>query len=130
MKIGEAFADYLKAADFPEPRTVTMTRCVLEDIGKEKDEKPVLYFHELAERGLVLNKTNFTSIAELCGEDSENWPGQRIELWQTTTSFGSDPAVPCIRVRAVVQPAGMYAENGATVFPPVGSTPARINTVE
>jgi len=52
------------------------------------------------EQKLRLNRTNWQSIAGLYGDESDNWPGKQIELFPTTCPFGSNPHMPCIRVRA------------------------------
>jgi len=41
---------------------------------------------------------NWDTTAALCGEDTDMWPGKRIELYPTTTLMGGK-TTPCIRVR-------------------------------
>jgi hypothetical protein len=105
MKISEAFAgSFLKAADLPQPRVLTMQTVVQEMVGEEKQAKLVLRFHG-EQRGLVLNKVNSIEIAGWYGDDTRSWTGQPVELYSTTTFF-SGRQVPCIRVRrpAMQQP--------------------------
>ena len=67
-----------------------------------EDTKTVLYFKG-AKKSLPLNRTNWDSVADITGEDdSDNWAGHQIELYPTTTQFGSD-VVDCIRIRAPAQ---------------------------
>ena len=79
MKISAAFpSDYLKCADLGEqPRLVTIRTCVQEWLGqgKDKEQKPVLYF-EKGPKGLVLNKTNAKTIVKAYGDDTTGWPRQ------------------------------------------------------
>lgn len=106
MKISAAFpSKYLKASDLNDkPFALTMDRVAIEEVGKQQDERPVLYFIK-AEKGLVLNKTNSNIIAKLYGDDTDSWRGQRIELYPTMVDFGGEQ-VEAIRVRAPRAPQG------------------------
>ncbi len=67
--VSEAFpSNYLKAADLNN-RTVKVKidKVVFEEIGQNRDKKPVMYF-EKVKKGLVLNKTNATEIAATHGD--------------------------------------------------------------
>ena len=102
MKKDEVFpSKYLKAADLGgKPLVVTIDRAVLETLkspeGKSQ-EKTVVSFRGL-KKTLPLNLTNWNSIADICGDDTDDWPGHQIELYPTTTEMGGK-AVDCIRVR-------------------------------
>jgi hypothetical protein len=93
---------FLKAADFPEPRVLTIKKTRLETLKNKsgEDEKLVVYFVEEG-RGLALNRVNFDSICDAAGQDDSNrWPtSMKIELYATTTTMNGD-TVPCVRVRA------------------------------
>ena len=110
MKISSAFpSKYLKAADLPEGRDVfvKIDDVQMEVMEQQSEEKPVCYFID-KQKGLVLNSTNATAIANAFGDDTETWHGRTIALFATTTNFGGR-VVPCIRVRvprpAAAQPA-------------------------
>jgi len=94
-------SSYLKAADLGHSRVlVTIQKVVIEAIGD--DHKPVVYFVG-KEKGLVLNKTNAQSIAEIAGTyDSDEWGGVQIRLFATKTDYAGK-RVDCIRVDAVPQ---------------------------
>jgi hypothetical protein len=100
VNINSAFpSTYIKASDL-EGRTVTVTirEVKMEQIGRERDNKPVLYFVG-KEKGLVLNKTNARKIASLVGDgDTDNWAGANIAIYPTETEFSGD-MVECIRVK-------------------------------
>ncbi len=97
MRISLAFpSDYLKAADLQgHAVTVTMAHVSMEKVGN--DQKPILYFQG-KEKGMVLNKTNATKIAEMFGEDTENWTGGSIVIYEAMVDFKGD-TVAAIRVR-------------------------------
>lgn len=101
MKISAAFpSNYLKCEDLSgQPRIVTIRACVLEWLGqgKDKEQKPVLYF-EKGPKGLALNKTNATTIAKAYGDDTAGWPGRVVELYPARVEFKGD-TVDAIRVR-------------------------------
>jgi hypothetical protein len=96
---------YLKASDLgDEPITVTIASATQETLknpeGKEQS-KTVLSFKG-GKKTLPLNMVNWDSIAAICGDDTEDWPGHRIELYSSETQMGGK-MVPCIRIRAPEQ---------------------------
>ncbi len=96
-KVSEAFpSNYLKCADLADrPHQLHMANVEMETIGDDK--RPVLYFKD-AKKGLVLNKTNANNISYIYGDDMDEWAGECIELYPTTTDF-QGKTVDCIRVR-------------------------------
>ncbi len=101
--VSEAFpSNYLKAADLKN-RTVKVSidKVVFEEIGQNRDNKPILYFND-AKKGLVLNKTNATEIAATHGDEMEGWTGKEIELFSQMVPFQGQN-VAAIRVRAVAE---------------------------
>ncbi len=108
--VAEAFpSNWLKAADLNNRIVkVTIDQVIFEEIGQNKDKKPVVYFDKV-QKGLVLNKTNATEIAAKHGETMEGWTGKEIELFSTMVPFQGQN-VPAIRVRAVADLALAAAE--------------------
>lgn len=100
MRISELHpSKYVAEADLGgKPRVMVMRDLGFEEVGQNKDRKPVLYF-EKAQKGLVLNKTNTNKIAGIYGADTDDWMGHPIELYPSETDFQGE-TVPCIRVRA------------------------------
>jgi len=91
---------YVKSGDLPANGALfTMTSVMVEQVGRNKEEKPVLYFAEDDSRPLVLNVTNAKEIAKVYGPDYKEWSGKRIVLFPTQVQFGAE-LVPGIRVRA------------------------------
>jgi hypothetical protein len=101
--VSEAFpSNYLKAADLKNRRVkVAIDKVVFEEIGQNKDSKPIVYFNKV-EKGLVLNKTNAVEIAATHGEEMAGWTGKEIELFQQMVPFQGQN-VPAIRIRAVAE---------------------------
>lgn len=97
MKIGAAFpSTYLKASDLQgRTVTVTMDRVIMEEVGGE--HKPVLYFQG-TERGIVLNKTNSSIIAEMHGDETDDWVGKKIKLYPARVEF-QGKIVDAIRIK-------------------------------
>ena len=93
-------SNYLKSEDLGTARPIVTIREVrIEDIGD--DHKPVAYFAG-KEKGLVVNKTNWSAIEDITGEmDSDDWVGKRIQLFATKTEY-QGKRVACIRVEAPV----------------------------
>lgn len=94
----------LTAADLnSKPATLTIVRAPIETLKNKngEDTKTVLYFRE-TKKVLPLNRTNWDLCADICGDDSDDWPGHQIEIYPTTTPFGAE-VVPCVRIRAPQQ---------------------------
>ncbi len=99
--VDEAFpSNWLKAADLNN-RTVKVKidKVIFEEIGQNKDKKPVVYF-EKVKKGLVLNRTNAVGIAAMHGKTMEGWTGKEIELFSMMVPFQGQN-VAAIRVRAL-----------------------------
>ena len=101
MDISTAFpSKYLRAADLPEGKNhdVTIDRVEMEDIDGDQnsDKKPVVYFTG-KKKGLVLNKTNATTISDAYGVNTDTWPGKPLLLYSTKTEFRGK-RVACIRI--------------------------------
>ena len=98
MQISQAFpSNYLKAADLQGRNvTIKIDRVETEKIGQ--DSKLVLYFQG-KEKGMVLNKTNANNIAHLYGEETDDWKGGEITLFEAMVDY-QGKTVPAIRVRA------------------------------
>jgi len=103
---------YLKAADL-KGRTVEVEimRVDLEEVGNE--EKLCAYFAG-KEKGLVLNKTNATLIADSYGDDTDRWQGKKIILYPDKTQFNGR-IVPCLRVRLPERPLPPEAEGDGEI---------------
>ena len=84
MKLSEMFpGTYLKKEDVANPKILTIAEVTIEEIENEdgKTTKPILYFEEKDVRPLVLNKTVATTLEENFGLDSDDWAGNKIELF-------------------------------------------------
>lgn len=97
MKANDVFpGKYLRADDLggKEP-IVTIKSVHNETLGDEL--KPILMF-EGKEKGLVLNKTNWSAIADITGQDdSDDWAGARVKLVTRKVDF-QGKRVPAIRI--------------------------------
>jgi hypothetical protein len=103
MDINQAFpSKYVKAADLQgQDVPVTITHVQMEDVGgrgNEADNLPVAYFQGMT-KGLVLNKTNANTIAQMYGFETNGWVGRPITLWPTECEFGGN-MTQCVRVRS------------------------------
>ncbi len=80
-----------------DERTLTVAGVEIREVGQEKVRRGVVLFIEFP-RGLVLNKTNSRTIADLWGSDTGKWIGKRITLYRSETAF-QGKTVACVRVR-------------------------------
>ncbi len=94
------------AQSFPHDQTLTLTliKVIAEEVGSDKEVKPVAYFKE-DPRGLVLNKTNYGRLAKALGStDVDRWVGTRIELsYDPGVTFGGKE-VGGLRVKPIAAP--------------------------
>ena len=97
MNINDAFpSKYLKAADIEGNPTVEIANVSEEEVGRDKEVRPVLYFHG-EEKGIILNKTNANNIAKLYGYETDDWVGKKVVLGTTYVDFQGQ-SVEAIRI--------------------------------
>ena len=97
MKVSDTFPSKFLKADDLQGRTVKLTIDHVEMDVVGDDRKPIVYFQD-AKKGLVLNVTNARAIAQLGGDDMDNWSGMCIEVFTTPTTYQGQPREG-IRVR-------------------------------
>lgn len=100
--INEVFpSHYLKASDLNgREAVVTIDRVDLEQVGRDKETKAILYFVG-KQKGMVLNKTNARKVTEIAGSAlTEEWRGTAVVVYPTETEFAGE-TVECLRIKAV-----------------------------
>ena len=94
---------YLKKEDVDTGILVTIKSCGLENMamdGQPVSNKLVIMFNE-QEKGLACNVTNAHVIAAILGQDdTDNWTGQKIVLYNDPTITFQGKVTGGIRVRA------------------------------
>jgi hypothetical protein len=102
MKIDDLLpSKYLKTGDFREPKVVTVKELKKANVARQ-DQTPeykfIAFFEEL-EKGLVLNKTNIKRMGKYLGDDTDDWPGGKVEIYvDDNIQYGSD-IVEGLRIR-------------------------------
>jgi hypothetical protein len=91
---------YFRASDFA--KEIVGTIGSVESAEFKNDDggtavKPVLHFQDQPQ-ALVLNKTNFTALALMFGEDTTDWVGEKIALYPSRVDF-KGKTMPTIKVR-------------------------------
>lgn len=125
MRIGAAFpSKYLRASDIPEGRQVqvVMDHVAIENVAGNSDpddEKPVLYFRGKS-KGMVLNKTNSTTISQVYGDETDDWSGKPLMLYASETTF-QGKTMPCLRVKVDRNAVRQQPAAPAAAKPPVAS---------
>ena len=102
MNLDDAYpSKYMKASDLPDDGSALPFKIrdiTTEEIGRDKDLKPVIYFDK-QDKGFVCNKTNKNTIKKIFGSaDSDDLVGKTILLYATEVQFG-DEMVESIRVK-------------------------------
>ncbi len=118
MDINSCFpSSWIEAADFPDEQVLTVEEVTIEEVGDDKDERPVVWFRGL-DKGLILNKTNAGTISEMYGTETDEWTGKKVTAYATECQFGAK-MVPCvrIRVRKPTAPAGRGRKGAAKEEP-------------
>src|SRR5262245_53956446 len=105
MKRADVFKrNYFATADLGgKKRRVTISSVVMEAVGQDKEEKAVLYAAEL-DKGVILNNTNWATLEDELGGDSDDWTGATIELRSEMTQF-QGKRVPGLRSACCLSPA-------------------------
>lgn len=100
MDINKAFpSQWLTAGDIGDATPiVTISHVEFKEVGQTKDIKPVLFF-EGKQKGMVCNKTNAKTIAQISGsQDTDDWAGTRVQMYVAMVSFQGEE-VEALRVR-------------------------------
>ena len=101
MKVSDAYpSKYLTSADLngKTPR-VTISHIEMEEVGKDKQVKPIVYFKSV-KKGLVCNVTNARAIQASYGEEMDDWAGSELILFTVMTNNQQGETVEGLRVRA------------------------------
>lgn len=96
MKVSEYFKNnFFRAEDFDKAgRVLTVYSVEMEQVGKE--EKITIHFVD-EDKTFPVNKTNALAIAELYGDDTDDWCDKEIRLFRDVTMFNGK-RVSCMRV--------------------------------
>jgi hypothetical protein len=106
MKFSQMFpSKFLSPADLGDDGVRGMSIDGVEKETIEGDEIYVLYFRG-ERKGLRLNKTNGRVLVTLYGDESDDWAGQRIELYVVPVQNPRGDMVDGIRLRAPKQARG------------------------
>jgi hypothetical protein len=106
MRVSEIFrSKYLKASDLQgKTITVTIRSVEVEEVGEALERKLVIYFRN-NERGLVLNLTNATMLANHLGDDANEWVGHSVHLCSEPVMY-QGRRVDGLRVKVPNHPPG------------------------
>jgi hypothetical protein len=116
MRVSRTYGgNHYKAEDLDKPILLTIDQVTSKEFDDGK-EKLVLAFGE-DEHTFVCNLTNAQTLAELYGDETDDWIGEKVVLYATRTLF-QGKQTPCIRVRAPKPAAPVGA--GAKIGPPYG----------
>jgi hypothetical protein len=126
MKMHEMFpSNYSKKEEFLTPRV-----CIIAGVGQEElkdgdttETKNILHFKGDGIKPLVLNKINALTIAELYGDDSDNWNGKPIEVYADHSIMMAGKKVGGIRLRAP-------SRNGYQPPAPAAYSPLQLNELD
>jgi hypothetical protein len=96
---------FLKVIDVDPEITVTIDRLALETVDEDRGEQKWCLFTRELDKPLVCNWTNLQLLAKACGsENSDDWPGKRVILWNDESVQFKGQVTGGIRVRKVPQP--------------------------
>lgn len=99
---------FIKGEDLPEGDRVVVTIKTAEEVTfPSGDTVPVLEFLELDQK-LTLNKTRIKKCVELLGEDTDEWIGQKIALYQIDVTY-QGKTMPGVAVGKAPKKAGARA---------------------
>ena len=84
----------------------TVSTALVKNEGGKEDNCVIATFEEKNVDGvtikpMIFNKTNCKTVSALYGDFIEGWPGKKIIVFPTTTTFGRETR-PCLRVKKEV----------------------------
>jgi hypothetical protein len=71
----------------------------MKNLQGKMEDKAVASFQNQPKK-LVLNRTNFDTLADLYGDETDGWIGRAVQLFASRARFGNR-SVDCIRIRPV-----------------------------
>jgi len=88
MRSSDIFKNkYLKGDKIADRKVVVaISRIKIEEVGRKKEQLPVLYFTG-KDLGMVCNRTNWRTLTTLLGDETDDWIGQRITLYTAPVEF-------------------------------------------
>jgi hypothetical protein len=98
MRVSRTYGgNHFKGEELDKPLLLTIDETSSKEFDDGK-EKLIVSFRE-DDHTLVLNMTNAQTIAELYGDETDDWTGEKIVIYRDKTNFAGK-RVDCIRVRA------------------------------
>jgi hypothetical protein len=101
MDAGEFFRNqgtYINASHLAAGELkLTIRETRFELVGTDQEQKIVIFFKEV-ERGLPLKLTNYNSLNEAFGPETDGWLGKQVTLYSEKTKF-KDKEVDGVRMR-------------------------------
>ena len=95
---------FLKVTDVDPEVTVTIDRLSQEIVDEQSGETKWCLFARELDKPLVMNWTNLQACAKACGsENSDDWPGRRVILWNDESVQFKGQVTGGIRIRKVPQ---------------------------
>jgi hypothetical protein len=125
MNYKQAFpSTFLKADDLAETGSVvyTIRDAQVEDVGQDenKERKLCLYFEETDQK-MVLNRTNADACALMFGEYTEQWVGQKVQVYVDHNVRFGNKVMSGLRITdpyaTVPQPRAPMPQHGAVSAP-------------
>ena len=104
---------YFRASDFTQEIVGTIGSVESAEFKNDDGSaavKPVLHFQDRPQ-ALVLNKTNFTALSLMFGEDTNDWIGAKVALYPSRVEF-KGRTMPTIKVRRPQKAAAATASGG------------------
>jgi hypothetical protein len=123
---------YFRADDFPPAGLPVKIEGVTRELigqGADQKTKPIISFVNQTKR-LVMNATNYDSIADILGSsNTDDWAGRIITLYADTTRY-SGKMTPCVRVKRYQKPAAVAVKPQPTEIdpPPAEGVPSDRDT--
>ncbi len=103
MNINDTFpssSNFLKKEDLPKPIKVKISDIDLMEFDQDgKTQRKLVIGFEGKEKKLACNKTNARTIAAMHGDETDNWIGKEITLYNDPTVSMGDQVVGGIRIQ-------------------------------
>lgn len=124
MKRNDLFpSDWMKVDDVGGGTLDLIIGRVVKEQLQNGEEKPVVHWKGDTQKPLILNRTNFDLIADLHGDDTDDWKDKPIRLYAGRTQYQGTPMLG-IRVREATTPKASPTNGGRPQAPAAVRKPA------
>lgn len=100
MRASKFMSTYLRKEEIDGDQELTISSVEVEEVGPEKDPKPVMYFKEI-EKGMIIgSKAVLNTLIDAFGDETDEWVGKKITVYVDPNVAFKGKRIGGLRVKA------------------------------